>query len=68
MAMSWKRVKNRYDDIHIIPVPDALPHTAGMTCWCQPWRDDKQRDIVVHNCFNIGRDGEGLEPPDGKYH
>lgn len=65
--MEWKTVTNKLRDHHVIPVPDARPHTAGMSCWCQPYRDTDETDVVIHHCFNIGEEGEGLLPPDGKY-
>lgn len=32
--------------IHVIPVGDTYPHTAGEECWCDPTCEDD--GLVIH--------------------
>lgn len=65
--MYWKNLRQNNDQ-HVVPDPDVKPHVTGMSCWCRPARDERQDNVVIHNCFYIGDEGEGRVPLDGIYH
>lgn len=47
-------------DIHVIPENDLQVHIESDQCWCHPFRDLKERRVVVHNSAD-GREIEEWE-------
>ncbi len=44
--------KSSRNEIHVMPNCDIKSHEDSVFCWCQPKRDLKESNVVVHNSFS----------------
>lgn len=43
---------------HVIPIGDLKEHDCSEECWCEPFEDDEEPNVIVHNALD---DREGYE-------
>lgn len=44
------------NEVHIIPRGDLREHISRPDCWCQPYRDDEDPNVFIHDSM------DGREP------
>jgi hypothetical protein len=43
---------------HVVPVADTCEHIISLDCWCQPYVDEEEEDVIIHNALDGREDFE----------
>lgn len=56
----WEIIETDYGDLHVMPLGDSRPHTAGGQCWCCPRQDDHDGYVIIHDAPSNCVGGENV--------
>ena len=40
------------EDVHVCPIDDYREHEFSEKCWCNPERDDEERNVLCHKSMD----------------
>lgn len=46
------------ENYHVVPIADTCEHIISLDCWCQPYVDEEEESVIIHNALDNREDFE----------